>query len=244
MSETNTQVPSGGAAVESTPSTQSTSGPVTPQVTPPAPQPDASSQVDLSTLQAQLAKYETDIRNIKSSSDKRINEITNSFSEKENELRRQIQELTVATLDGDAREAYLNQIENERAQEIEQKLNQAESIEQDYQASLQAIAFYTSKGVPMNELVLDQGYDELFQSGFRALLNSYEELKSKVGTASPQVATPPTLPTAPPVATSAGVQSPIGLKPTWDDLHKKYGTDEEIYRAVESGRLPVSLIPN
>ena len=228
---TDTQVTEEIAQTSTTPEAQGTqtaaaeAAPVTPQV-----------DADVQALKAQLEKYELDIRKMKSTYDRKLNEADKTWQQKENELRRQAEEYRLASMDEEARGKYIADKERARLLELEEKASKATVIETDYQASLGAIQYFTGLGVPLSELVMDKGYDELFQSGFKFVTEEYKNLKS--GTAKQSPALPPT---APPVATQSG--STPNLKPTWSDLVKQYGSVEAVYRGVESGRLSPDIIP-
>jgi hypothetical protein len=228
------QVPSEEQALDSTtPESQGNAGQVTAQaVTPPAPQTDA----DIQALKVQLQKYEQDIRSIKSATDKRLHEQSQAWQQKEQELRRQNEELKLATLDDDGRAKYLKQLDDQRIAEMQTKVSAADKVQSDYQASLGAIQHFTSLGVPLTELVMDQGYDTLFQSGYKYITENYKK------TLAPQQPGIPPLPQrAPDVAVTSG--STPNLQPTWTDLIAKYGSPEEVFRLVEVGRLDPTIIP-
>lgn len=233
MSDNNvTQVPSEEQPlVPTTPGTQGVADEAT-KVAPSAPQTDA----DVQALKTQLAQYQQDIRNVKSVMDKKLNESTVQWQQKENELRQQLEDARLASMDEEGRAKYLKQIERQRQDELEEKATQATRVQADYQASLAAIQHFTSLGVPLTALVLDQGYDALFQSGYAFVAEGYKKAsQAQVPT------TPPLPPTAPAVATSGG--SVPNLKPTWTDLIKQYGTAETVFKLVETGRLDPTIIP-
>lgn len=234
--EDNTQVPSAEPVeVPTTPGTLNTTGSVA-DATPPAAQVDAES---LARLKEQLAKYEQDVRNLKSASDKRLHQASTEWQQKEEQLRHELQEVRLSTMDEDARAKYLREIDQTRARELEKKATQAERTAADYEASLSAIAYYTNLGVPLSELALNEGYDALFQSGFKYITTQYK--KATAAPAAPATTTPPLPPTAPGVVTSNG--STPNLKPTMADLVKTYGDMETVYRLVEQGRLDPAIIP-
>ncbi len=189
----------------------------------------------LAKLQAQIAKYEQDVRNLKSMSDKRLNEVERQYQQKESELRQQLEDMKVAQMDDTSREKYLKELDKKRAMELEQKASQSSRIQEDYQASLQAIQHFTSLGVPLTELVLNEGYDKLFQSGYAYVTGQYQKLAS----GQTKVPEPPK---APEVVTKNG-SNPPNIKPKWSDLEKVYGSREAVYRGVETGRLSPDIIP-
>lgn len=228
---TDTQIPEEQDQVSTTPETQDPTAQAAPVAAPATPQTDADVQV----LKDQLAKYEQDIRKLKSTYDRKLTETDKQWQQKADELRSQAEEYRLATMDEGARTKYIAEKERLRLLELEEKASKATVIETDYQASLGAIQYFTSLGVPLSELVMDKGYDELFQSGFKFVTEEYKTLKTS-GPSKPALP-----PQAPPVATSSG--STPNLKPSWTDLVKQYGSVEAVYRGVESGRLSPDIIP-
>jgi hypothetical protein len=229
MNQISTQVPLTEGEAATTPAALTPTESVA-QATPSAVNEDAES---LAKIKAQLDKYEQDIRNLKSVSDKRVHEMTQDWQRRESELRKQNEELRLASMDEASREKYLQEVERQRLKDLETKAQEAARVQDDYGASLGAIKYYTSLGVPLTELVLDQGYDALFQSGFKYVTEQYKQAKENK--------TPPLPPQAPPVATVNGTVP--NLKPTEEDLVKKYGSMEMVYRLVEQGRLDPAVIP-
>jgi hypothetical protein len=226
-----TQVLSGEQApVSTTPEMQGQQAPVA-DATPATPQTDA----DVQALKKQLEQYEQDIRNIKSLSDRKLYEANQQWQQKENELRRQVEETKLSSMDEDARAKYVQDKERERLRDLESRVSKADTLEAEKNASLQAIKHFSSLGVPIDQLIVDKGYDALFQSGYAYLTADYQKLKEKVTQA------PALPPQAPAIAKTSG--SVPNLKPTWKDLIAKYGSEEAVYRGVESGRLDPSLIP-
>lgn len=212
--------------------------PVAP-ATPSTPPSDAEARK--SDLEKQIARYEADIRAIKSTSDKRFNDAQRQWQEQQARLQKELQSLRMSSMDEDERKQYEANLAIERQQEIEQELNKAKMTAQEYQANLQAIQYFLAQGVPAETLVIDQGYDTLFNSGMEWMNAELKRLRSSTTTGAPPAQPNGTRPTPPVVATaSSGVPS---VKPTWDDLRKKYGDDEQIYRLVEAGLLPSDIIP-
>lgn len=232
---TENQVPSEEQdLVSTTPETQIPAGQAAPAALTPAPQTDAEVQA----LKAQLQKYEQDVRNLKSMSDKKLHEANQQWQQTEKELRHQLEETKLATMDEEARAKYLQQVERNRLAEMETKVSEAGRIENDYKASLDAIKHFTSLGVPLSELVLDQGYDSLFQSGYAFVAEGYKKANSPAAAST----LPPLPPQAPEVAKTNGTVP--NLKPNWESLIKTYGSAEEVFRLVEVGRLDPTIIPD
>lgn len=233
----NPQVPSGepnGAA-------PSPAAPVT-QVEPIAPAmpstPPTDAEKQRAELERKLNQYENDIRALKSASDKRLNDAQKNWEAQQRQWQKELQTLRMASMDDDERKQYEASLASERQQEIEQELEQLRTNVREYQANLNAVQYFLQQGVPADQLVIDQGYDALFTSGMTWMAN---EVKRVHSSSQPSAAQPNALPTPPVVAAaSSGVPN---VKPSWQDLRNKYGSDEQIYRLVEAGLLPGDLIP-
>lgn len=197
---------------------------------------DAGLAEELKSLQSKLSKYETDINNLKSFSDKRLNEYQKQYQSTIEDLQKQLMEARLATMPEDQRNEYMAQMADQERAELYEQVNQAQQLKAEFEESQKAIAYFLQQGVPLNELVVDKGYEALYQSGFGFITNEYQKLKS-----SSQTKVPSLPPQAPPVDTGTGTPPPSG--PTWADLEAKYGGREQVYRYVESGRLPASIIP-
>jgi len=105
---------------------------------------------------------------------------------------------------------------------------------------LAANNYFLSNGVPANTLKNDDGYETLWNSGMDWITSEFERLRAApVAPPTPPVA-PKTPPVAPPVDTGTGV--PSG-GPTWEDLKKKYGSEERVYELIEQRRLSPDILP-
>lgn len=222
------------SAVATTPATPTDPGQVANATLPTSPA-DAES---VEKLRLDLQKYEQDIRNMKSTFQKRENELTRTWTEREQTLKSQLDEARLASMDEEARKTYLAQKEMSRFQELETKAQEAERIRGEYDASLKAIEYFTALGVPLSSLNLGNGYDALFNSGFEFVTREFKNRATAPATSNP---VPPLPPVAPPVTTTTGTAP--NLKPTWLDLEKTYGSREAVYRLVETGRLSPTIIP-
>lgn len=227
--------PASGAATPAAPASVEPVAPATPSTSP------TDAEAQLAELKRQTIKYEADIRALKSSADKRLHDTEKTYQQQQAALRKELNAIRMASMDEDERKQYEASLAIEQQQEIAQELETTRRTAQEYQANLQAIQYFISQGVPADQLVIDQGYDVLFNSGMEWMSGEMKRLR----TASPPASAPAqpgqSLPTPPVVATaSQGIPS---TKPTWDDLRKKYGSDEQIYRLVEAGLLPGDMIP-
>lgn len=198
---------------------------------------DAELLKQLEEARAIAQQREQDIRNVKSVSDKKLYEEQRAAQQREQQLQETIHQLKLSTLDDEAKKQYLAQREEQERRELLEKATSAQRAQEEYKETLQALDFFLEKGVPKSELVLDQGYDALYESGFKWILNKFDEA-SKPSTP----ATPPLPPTAPSVVTPTGATP--NVKPTWADLVKIYGDQETVYRLVEARRLDPAILPD
>jgi hypothetical protein len=208
--------------------------PATPSTTP------SDAEAQIAEYKRQVAKYEADVRALKSASDKRLHDAELTWKQQQAQMQKELQAIRMASMDDDERKQYEASLALEQQQEIVQQLEETKRSAQEYQANLQAIQYFIGLGVPADKLVIDQGYDTLFNSGMEYMTSELKRLKS-----SPAPAAPPAQPGAPlPPVVATTSQGLPNTKPTWDDLRKKYGSDEAIYRMVEAGHLPGDIIPS
>jgi hypothetical protein len=227
--------PMGGATTPAAPTTAEPVAPATPSATP------TDAEAQLAEYKRQVAKYEADVRALKSASDKRLHDAETTWKQQQSQMQKELQAIRMASMDDDERKLYETSLAQEQQQEIAQQLEESRRSAQEYQANLQAIQYFIGLGVPADKLVIDQGYDTLFNSGMGWMT---DELKrSRTAPASPP-AQPGQFPLPNPPVVATTNQGLPNTKPTWDDLRKKYGSDEQIYRLVEAGLLPGDIVPS
>jgi hypothetical protein len=195
----------------------------------------APKDAELQTLIQKVSQYEKDINNLKSFADKRVNEVRREAKEREEQIMGQLHEFRISQLPEEERAAYIEQLRDAEQEQLYERVQQADMLTEEYTESKKAIAYFLDQGVPLTDLVLDKGYEELYQSGFGYITKQYQTLRQK------SAPTPPPPPNAPPVETGGGPTP--NVKASWSDLEKKYGDREAVYRLVDSGRLPSSIIP-
>jgi hypothetical protein len=217
--------------------------PVAP-ATPSTPLPDAEIQ-KAAELERKLQQYEADVRALKSTSDKRYSEAEKQWKQQNEQLKKELERIRMSSMDDDERKAYEAELSVERTRQTETELQKARLDAEEYRSTMQALSYFLHQGVPPSELVTDQGYDALFNSGMTWMAGQLKRLQTNPVTATPPPAQPGNpnspLPTPPVVATSN--QALPNLKPTWADLRQKYGSDERVYALVEAGILPRDIIP-
>jgi len=209
--------------------------------------PETQKDADVQTLKEQMEelaqKYEKDLRAMKSSLQRRESELTNDWQEMERQYQDKIRQLELAGLDDDARAEYEANFAVERMQELERRLNMTEQELQKRDAFNSALSYFTQAGISPSSLDVENGYEALIQSGWEALRTERDELRAKLSeNKSSKTSDNQPKPPKPAPQVDVGAGAPGG-GPTWADLRAKYGTDEEIYRAVEQGQLSPSVLP-
>jgi hypothetical protein len=139
------------------------------------------------------------------------------------------------------RARYERQLESEEFQSLQSRLAELEQEKAQQVATVNAFSFFTSQGVPAEKLNLAEGYDAVVSAGWQYLTEELARLRqAATNPQPPKPVEPAPLKEAPPVVTDKGIPA---SGTTWEALRAKYGTDEAVYRAVEEGRLPASVIP-
>jgi hypothetical protein len=185
-------------------------------------------------------KLQKDINQLKSASQRREAQLQQQAAIREAELKEQLEQTRLNSLDGDARKAYEQELLMNRLKEANDKLALVEQRSAEILQHSNAVTQFRAAGVPESFLNLNGSLDELVQSGWDWILSENKRLNAAL--VSKGVVIPPALPVAPGVPIPAGGTSP-SVKPTWDELEKKYGSKERVYSLVEQRLLPASIIP-
>jgi hypothetical protein len=207
----------------------------TPSTTPTQAPEDAT----LKEFKDRLERYERDINQQKSTFQKRENEIQQAAREREEQLRAELERARTADMDEDELKIYRQEQTVLRARELEETNQRLQAQLQEQAAFNQAYNWFLQNDVPAKDLVIDQGYDALFQSGWAFINAERQRLKQ-----SPQAPAAPPSPAAPPAPAVVTTTSSVPVTGTsWADLEAKYGSRENVYRLVETGQLPASVLP-
>lgn len=180
-----------------------------------------------------------DLNNMKSTFQRNEARLKQEFQQREQQYRQELEQLKVATMDEDERKAYEATAAQRQLAELSQLTQQLAAEREEALQMTQAQNWFLSMGVPADELVLDEGYDELWNSGMNFITNELQTYRSGTKGKAP-AATAPTV-TAPAVVTTNNAPASVG--PTWSELLKTYGDEETVYRLFETGQLPVDMIP-
>jgi len=202
-----------------------------------------NSNNEIEALRQQFERAQQDLNKMKSSFQRNEAKAQQEWQQRQSEYEREIERLRVSTMDENQRKEYEASAGTRRAQELEQQLAEYQNIATEAQSMLKAQQWFIAKGVPITELDLENGYDSLWNSGMEFITNDYERLRSSSLT--PPSAPAPAAPQKPPVAPEVVTQTntPAFSGNTWADLEKMYGSQENVYRLVETGQLDPSVIP-
>lgn len=229
----------GGVPQQGTPNTPDSG---VPQGTPASPSP-----VDVEALRAEyenkLAKYQTDINQMKSSLQRQTAQVEQQWQSRYSDLQREMHNIRMQGMTDEERARYERQLESEEFQSLQSRLADLENEKAQQVATVNAFSFFVQQGVPADKLNLSEGYDSVVQNGWQYLTEELARLRQAAASPQPQPtkSEPAPLKPAPSVVTDKG--TPAGGT-TWTALRAQYGSDEAVYRAVEEGRLPSSVIPS
>ncbi len=194
----------------------------------------------LSQIELIRQKYESDISKLKSTFQRKEAEREKDINSKLQQYEAEVERLRVSTMDEDERAAYEQTAVYRRINELEQYLSQVQEEKVEIDSMLKAQQYFLAQGVPASSLVTDSGYDELWNSGMGWLTSDYQRLRNQTTTAPTKPAQRPAI-TAPDVVTTTNTPAYSGT--TWPELIKQYGDEETVYRLVETGQLPATVIP-
>jgi len=217
--ETPAQQPQGGV----------TATPVTPNTQP---------SVDVEALKS---KYEKDINSLKSTLQRQTAQVEQQWQKRYGELQGQMHQIRMQGMNDEERARYERQLESEEFQSLQSRLAELENEKASQAATVNAFGFFINQGVPADRLNLTEGYDAVVSNGWQYLTEEIARLRQAAANPpQPKPVEPTPLKPAPSVITDKG--TPAGGT-TWAALRTQYGSDEAVYRAVEEGRLPSSVIP-
>ena len=177
---------------------------------------------------------------MKSSFQKRESQLTVEWEERESAYKAEAQKLKMSTMNDDDRQVYERNLAVERLAELEKKNADLLLVQKSQSAQQESLNYFLSQGISLDALTVDEGYDALIASGWKAISDEKASMKSELEKLR-QNPKPPKE-DAPDVVTNLqGGQPTDG--PTWTDLISKYGSMEQVYSLVESQQLPASIIP-
>lgn len=219
-----------------TPVTPPADGSVAP-ATPPVPSQDA----EKADLDAVRAKYELDLRQLKSTLQRNEALLTKELDKRDKQYREDLDRLRRSTLDADELKVYEAEYAKSNLADLEQKYNEAQTTLAQERALRETISLFAQEGIPVDILVKasEDGLDGVTTAAWKYLFEENKRLSAAATTTStPLKTTPP--PIAP--ATDTGT-APAFTGPKWKELEERYGSREVVYSLVEAGRLPANIIP-
>lgn len=226
-----TSTPAGGVATTATPSP-----------TPSDAEKLAAIETARQEFESKLKATNDDLNKMKSTFQRNEAAREKEWKDKQRNYEQEIERLKVSTMDEDERKTYESTATARRLQELEFQLSELESDKSQTEAMLKANNYFLSRGVPVDVLPLDDGYEALWNAGMNWIDEDYKKLKTKP--APPTSTTPVLPPQAPPVVTTTNTPPFNGY--AWSDLvgpGKRFQSEEEVYRGVETGQLDRSIIP-
>lgn len=190
-----------------------------------------------------LRQSESDFNKMKSSLQKRENELTREFEARERAMREELEKLALSSMTEEQRTAYSEQREQQRIREMEKQLQNANASVAQIREMNDALTFFIAEGIPPDALNVTEDYDALVTSGWQWIsdeLDRLYQIENAYANNAPQQQQPRKK-EAPEVVTDSNAPARKGY--TWADLITKYGSMEEVYRLVESELLSPDVIP-
>jgi len=215
-----------------TPASEVAEGTITTPVTPTKTQPTDANNVD-----AVRQKLEADINKMKSVFQKQLSDREKEWKKTEARLRQEAEEARISSMDEDQRKQYEAGATSRRMAEMEQQLAELSQAKQNTEAMFNAYNYFIAQGVPADQMVVDAGYEELWNSGMGYMTDELKRLKAQGGKPVPVPEVK-----APEVVTSTSTPAYTGT--TWPELIKRFGSEEEVYSQIESGRLSPDILPH
>lgn len=224
-------------------------------------QPSSDGEDLRAQLEADRAKAQADLNALKSSLQSQISDVQKARDQERRTLEGEIHKLRMSSMDEPARKDYELTMVRGELTDLKAQLETERSRAADLGSVGSLVASFGRMGIPSTMLDLEHGPEALAESGWRAvgqkmtyLENAVRGIQAKTPQASPAPGPGPTAPqppgsiTPPPVAPPAG--GPVTTGRTWGAVLKSLGdqtgspwTEEDVYRAVENGRLPANILP-
>lgn len=195
-----------------------------------------------------LQKSQSDINQLKSTLQRQQAQQQQQWQQERQQMEEKLRQAQLVPLDDDARKEFLRNLELEKAAQYRQQAEQAQRELEEERSRNSYREYFIAQGVPADKLITDQGLEVLVNSGWQGIQAMMSELKSELQKFKTQSATTlntvtPQTPVDTPRTPISATPAPAGNGTNWDALVKKYGSAEEVYRLVEQGELPPSIIP-
>lgn len=224
----------GGPVVE-TPTTPAAGG--VPQGTPTQTPVDAEATLK-AKYEAEVAKYQADLNKMKSTFQSQDAKRQQEWQQRQQKYEQEIERLRVATMDDEQRKAYEAERKSDEYRQMQETIAELSRKQEETEAMFNAQQYFLEQGVPPTVLVINDGYENLWNSGMNWIMDEFKRLQT--AKTAPAPVGPKVPPPAPPVDTGTGTPT-VGT--TWADLEKIYGSREAVYQAIESRRLSPDILP-
>ena len=186
-------------------------------------------------------KFERDISQLKSSLQKNAAEDKKKWEQEKADYERKLQETQMAGMSESDRKAYQEQMATQRLHQMEDENNRLKMQMTETQQRQGYAQWFIQNGVPIDNLAMSGSVQELVDSGWAALKKQKDDLEMQLSKVQGSDKTKPSQSPPNVIQPQGGV--PVS-GPTWPELMKKYGGQEQVYKLVEQGTLPPSIIPN
>ena len=201
---------------------------------------EGTSDADKKALDETVKKFQNDLNSMKSTFQKSEAQLKREMAEQKKLYETQLRELKVSKMDEEQRKQFEAQELVERNRNFEAEALAAKQALVEREQKDQYRDFFIAKGIDPKDLVNDQGLEALVNSGYaawdkvttslKAKLAKLEKAKEGDGEIDP-----------PEVDTETGKKPAKGSN--WPDLIKKYGSEEAVWRMIDRGVLPASILP-
>ena len=229
--------------------------PVTPEqpgvtnVTPSQPASDAGSDAKLKELEAIAKAREEDIRKLKSTYDKQLDQTRRQFEAEQKKLQEELQKAKLSTMTDEQKAQFERQLELEEAQRWrEEAMKYKQQIEEQEVRSNYA-QYFQEMGVPKEQLNMNGDLNALVQSGWEGVQNQLTSMKTKLAELE-NLQQQPSQPVSQTQQPMPQQRTPITSQPnspapkvTWADIRKQYPNEEEFYTKLERGEIDPRIIP-
>ena len=181
-------------------------------------------------------KYERDLSQLKSSLQSGEAARSKAAQERIDTLELELYDLKTRDMDEAQRAQYDRDMLLKDREDLVQRIDELEALRDEDESKRKMAEIFMENGITLDRLDMSGSYEQMFGSGFNALVQDLNELRKGVeapgGTPPPE--TPPDVDTSPGGTPSSGT--------SWAELRKIY-SDEELYQMVEQGRLDGDIIP-
>lgn len=192
----------------------------------------------LAEIEVVRAKYEKDLNKMKSTFQSNEAKREQEWAARQAQYEQQMEQLKVSTMDEDQRKTYESTAAIRKLQDMENRLQEVENQKIEAQAMLNAQKWFADRGISLADLDTDNGYNALWESGMDKLTSELDQYRQQKTTKTPSQK--PEI-KAPEVVTQGNTPAYTGT--TWSALVKEHGSEEQVYRLIETGQLPVSVLP-